>query len=79
MENKSDASVWEIYVIYERFSDEAEGFFVRKWVVRDDGCDEGPVIFRAQTLESIRENLPAGLSRIARDPDDDPAIVECWF
>ena len=33
----------------------------------------------AATLEAIREQLPHGLARLERDPDDDPIIAEVWL
>lgn len=36
-------------------------------------------VLRAPTLEAIRGLLPKGLTRIPRDPKDDPVIVESWI
>lgn len=33
----------------------------------------------APTLEALRDQLPPGLVRMDRHPDDDPVIVEIWI
>lgn len=32
-----------------------------------------------ESLEAARHALPPGLTRLTRDPDDDPKIVEVWL
>jgi len=39
-------------------------------------CD---FVLTAPSLDELREKLPHGLARLARDPDDDPVIVEVWI
>jgi phage terminase Nu1 subunit (DNA packaging protein) len=43
----------------------------------------GPVaqyaMLLADSLDQLREQLPAGLTKMARDPNDDPVIIEVWL
>jgi hypothetical protein len=38
-----------------------------------------PMVLLADTVEEMRERLPAGLTRMTRALADDPCIVEVWF
>jgi hypothetical protein len=58
--------------------------FGDKWVARPTivpnehpNMEDGYLI--ADTLEELRDKLPPGLSRLQRDPNDDPVIVEVWL
>lgn len=33
----------------------------------------------ADSLNELRKKLPAGLTKIDRDPEDDPVIIEVWL
>ncbi|MGF9891134.1 hypothetical protein [Priestia megaterium] len=37
------------------------------------------VVVIKDTLEEIRSVIPAGLTRISRQPDEHPTIVETWL
>ncbi len=69
-----------IWTVYERPLDYPEGFVARMHVVLRDGRF-GPTdtAFYGPTLDSVRRQLPGGLVAIARDPSDEPQIVECWI
>jgi hypothetical protein len=36
-------------------------------------------IILAKDLDALRDDLPPGLTRLARQPDDDPKIIEVWL
>lgn len=67
-----------VWVVYDHPNDYPEGFVARMHVVIPS---EGPTMMKveADTLKGVREQLPPGLTRIPRDPNDDPKIVECWI
>lgn len=70
-----DAGQVVMWVVYDSPADLPGRFVARKW--------SGPVptehIRQAKTLEWLRQQLPIGLSRIERQPDDDDKIVEVWL
>lgn len=70
------------FAVYEKPADFPNSFVVRKWFI-DPGSteprpDRNPCII-GPTLEAVREQIPAGLTRIERLPADDPVIVEVWI
>ena len=64
-----------MWVVYDHPSDMPEQFVARKWLT--DKHTEA--FFLGETLEVLRAKLPQGLTRLARHPNDDPAIVEVWL
>lgn len=70
--------VLEMWVISERPSDFPTKFVARKFEVTNvpKPTDETKV---ADTLEEVRGMLPPGLFCLARDPADEPQIVETWL
>ena len=65
------------WVVYGHPRDYREGYVVRQWEVGPARVTPGQAQ-TAPTLEAARELVPAGLVRVPRAPDDDPAIVEVW-
>jgi hypothetical protein len=70
----------EIWVIYDRPKDYPIYFVLRRWFVGSDGQQrpEGRALL-ANTLDEARAYVPYGLCCLARDPSDDPKIVETWI
>lgn len=64
-----------LFVLYKRPLDYPEHFVVRRWENDKPTHD----VWLADTLEGARGKLPPGLYRLARDPGDDPVIVETWI
>lgn len=63
------------WVIYDHPNDYPHHFVVRQWL---DGTPS-PVAAFFPDVESARDMVSMGRTCIPRDPDDDPAIVECWI
>ena len=72
-------SVLEMWVIYERPKDYPQGFVARRWLIAAGEPRPTSVAFVADTLEGARAQLPPGLFRMDRQPDDEPQIVEVWL
>jgi hypothetical protein len=73
------ATALDIYVIYARPRDLPAPFVVRKQSVWPSGTIS--IAAEASTFGSLadaRASLPPGLFCIAREPSDDPVIVESW-
>ncbi len=67
------------WVVYDHPRDYPHHFVLRRWEVSSSGGRPTKDVFVALTLEAIRDMVPAGLVRLARFQDDDPAIVEVWL
>lgn len=73
MRNSFGRECLVMFAIYER----PLNFVVRPWLI--DGMPrplEGHKL--AYTLAGARSLMPRGLTRLPRDPFDDPAIIEVW-
>jgi hypothetical protein len=71
------------YAIYEHPRDYPHSFVARRWRLVDGAKepDRLPLVV-GPTLEAVREVLHCsafGLTRLERDPYDDPVIVEVWI
>jgi hypothetical protein len=72
-----DLTMWTIYQAPKDFPD---GFVVRPWTLTRGGGGPVPgMAFTARTLEDARANVPPGLYRQERAPEDDHTIVETWL
>ena len=53
------------------------------WVARPQAIHKQlvpfPFVLLGKTLEAVRASLPPGLTRMIRQPGDDPVIVEVWL
>lgn len=70
----------EWWVVYDHPKDFPDGYVARKWIVGDD--HEGPtdVAMWSDKLEEVRDFLEnLGLVKLARDPSDEPQILESWI
>lgn len=71
--------MFEVWVIYDHPSDHPDHFVVRRQfagkgeIVIDQRC------WLCNTLAEARQVIPPGLVQFARNPEDDPVIVESWF
>jgi hypothetical protein len=66
------------WTVYERPKDYPQGFVARRFEIQAGLPLATDNAFFGPTLESVRAQIPKGLLRIARDPDDEPQIVEIW-
>jgi len=64
-----------LYVVYAAPADFPLHYIVRKF----EGDRPTPEHWIAGSLHAVRDRLPPGLSRLCRDPHDDPNIVEVWL
>lgn len=71
-----------IYTVYENPNDYPGQFVVRRWMLVPGEslpiCDEQPLCVNPSYAVAIA-CLPPGLTRIARDEMDEPAIRESWL
>ncbi|RBB38872.1 hypothetical protein DPV79_15950 [Burkholderia reimsis] len=74
--------MFSMWVIYERPRDYPEQYVARRLRANSGGgviTLRGDVIL-GDTLDEVRARLkPFGLHRIARDPRDEPQVVETWL
>jgi len=71
-----DLTIW---TIYRNPLDFPDGFVTRPWLVGRGGVTRAGMAQVAGTLEDARAQVPPGLYRQERAPDDDPNIVESWL
>lgn len=71
-----DHYTFSLWTVYDHPRDYPNQFVARRFDVDQPTSD----VFVADDLETLREILAAeGLTRLARDPDDDAKIVEVWL
>jgi hypothetical protein len=77
MTNKNDLSVW---TIYDKNTSDYPGVFVcRRFEVGAGYTKPCEVVATGNSLKEVRDQLPIGLTCMARSPGDDPNIVETWI
>jgi len=76
-----DATVLDLFVIYDRPTDSPGAFVVRRWFVVKGRLDSVPGEMKdsSRTLQEARKHVPPGRHRMDRHPDDDPKIIETWW
>jgi hypothetical protein len=71
--------ILSLWTVYDKPKDHPQGYVVRRF----DCTAEGPIATAdaySGDLELIRDTLwRAGLIQLARNPDDEPQIVETWL
>jgi hypothetical protein len=70
-----------LYVVFCDPSDYPGQYVIRRQVVTPSGAiehDPQPLCV-GRTLGYVRMFLPPGLTRMNRDPNDEPQIVEVWI
>lgn len=68
-----------IWVIYERPADYPNDYVLRPQLASRDGVTIPPQAWTSPTLARIRSLVPPGLTRLPRQPHDDPSIYEVWL
>lgn len=68
-----------IWTVYDRPRDYPTSFVARLSVVHGPEPVMTRKVVTGPTLEAVRGQLPAGLTCLPRNPQDDPVIVECWL
>lgn len=71
--------VLSMWVVTENPSDFPGLFVARRWEIARGSSMATADVVHSETLEGVRAQLPAWLTRIARDPRDDAVIVESWL
>jgi hypothetical protein len=66
-----------IWTVCDHPTDAPEWVTARPYSVRN--CGALDCVLAAATRDEVRTMLPIGLSRLERDPADDPVIVEVWL
>jgi hypothetical protein len=68
-----------LFTIYDHPIDHPNDFIAREWVVVGSFYEPRAIAARGASLDEVRAQLPPGLARIDRSPEDDPKIVETWL
>jgi hypothetical protein len=70
-----------MYTVFDRPRDFPQCFVIRRFFITGAPEPEPDTIAYAvgPTLDCVRRQLPAGLYRIPRQPEDEPQIVETWI
>lgn len=69
----------DLYVVYHDPSDFRDQYVVRRQTAGPGVVTAAPEpLAVGPDLDQVRAALPAGLTRLERDPDDDPCILEIW-
>lgn len=77
----SDRAPLHMWTVYDHPRDMPDKFVARLWRVDGDGAVATDSVIITETLEQMHAILLAemGLTRLARDPNDDPVIAEVWL
>ena len=76
------APPFEMWVIYAQPADAPDvPFLARKWLVVHGDPEPKPTLetHKGNSLEEVRESLPAGLTYVPRSDQDDPVVTEIWM
>ena len=68
-----------LHVITERPSDFPRHYVVRQWLIEPGSMRPRRIGCLFDSLEAARASMPAGAVCMARQPGDDPVIVESWL
>lgn len=75
-----NAGGFELWTIYRHPKDYPGHWVLRAHELLASGeTHPHAVCFVASTLGEIRAKVPPGTWCMGREPDDDPAIYECWI
>lgn len=75
----TDAKPMVVYTIYDHPRDFPHNFVCRQYQVLPGQAEPTGEFWVAPSLEMVRALIPVGMTRIERDPKDDPVIVESWI
>lgn len=67
------------WVVYKHPRDYPDKFVLRRWDIQGGTIIATPDVKTADSLEKIRQEVPAGLYRLDRFEEDDLCIVEVWL
>ena len=79
MDNNPAGDTLVMCVIYDHPRDHPDHYVLRAWYVTRDGVGPAEDVVLADSLDEVRQYVPDGLLCLARQHDDDPAIVETWL
>lgn len=65
-----------IWAVYSKNTLEYPGIFVARLFDTQNATN---CVLLSESLEDLREQLPDGLLRVDRYPEDPPQILETWF
>jgi hypothetical protein len=68
-----------IYTVFDNPTDYQGQFVVRRFESRGTGVTPCEVVATGKSLTEVRDQLPKGLMKLDRHPNDDPNIVETWL
>jgi len=68
-----------IWVVYWNTKDYPDRAVVRPQCVDGDGIHILKQVLVGESLDAVRDQLPEGLTRMERHPDDELAIIEIWL
>jgi hypothetical protein len=71
--------VLDLITIFNNPSDFPGLFVARIFSICDGEVVPGNLVAQGKTLDEVRKQLPPGLFRLEREPNDDEKIVESWF
>lgn len=71
-------SAFTIWTVYKNPKDYPNNFVVRRWTF-ESGEPKGHECRLADTLEEARNLVPPLKTRLDRQTNDDPVIVENWL
>jgi hypothetical protein len=75
----SDDDALSMWTIYDHPKDFPNHYVARLYQVDKQGPRASATVVAAETLEALRRPLRnIGLTRLPRDPSDDPVIIETW-
>lgn len=75
-----DGALLSVWTVYDHPPDYPQGFIARRWDVRAGEVVPTHDSLKAEKLAPLRRQLAnLGLVCLARQPGDDPAIVETWL
>lgn len=67
-----------IWTIYDHPADYPDFYVARPTIIRPKTSGHLPMHLLAKDLDTLRTMLPDGLTRLPRQPTDDPSVVEVW-
>ena len=69
-----------MWTIYDHPRDFPNCFVARKQRIRGNGIEHTAEVVQSDSLGKLRARFRRmGLVAIARHPNDDPVVVECWI
>lgn len=71
--------VLAIYTVFDHPDDYPDVFIARKWLVFHGVAVPTQEVVTGPTLQSVRDQIPAGLICFPRADEDEPTIVESWL